>query len=68
MLVDPADVPNAGKSATREFQVLLYEFKADLNAYLAASGRKRRVRLAEVIAFNEAHREEEMPYFGQESS
>lgn len=50
-----------------ELEVLLYELKADLNAYLATLGPQARVKtLADVIAFNEAHRAEEMPYFGQE--
>jgi amidase len=48
-----------------EFEVLLYEFKADLNAYLA--GRGGTVRdLAGLMAFDEAHRREEMAFFGQE--
>jgi amidase len=48
-----------------EFEVLLYEFKADLNAYLA--GRGGAVKdLAGLMAFNEAHRAEEMPFFDQE--
>ena len=43
------------------------EFKADLNAYLAALEPDAPVHsLAEVIAFNEAHRDTVMPYFGQE--
>ena len=47
--------------------MLLYELKADLNAYLAALGPTAPVRtLADVIAFNEREREREMPYFGQE--
>ncbi len=47
--------------------MLLYEFKADLNAYLAGLGPDAPVHsLAEVIAFNEAHRDRVMPYFGQE--
>jgi amidase len=67
MLVDPADIPNAGDYDEAEFQVLLYEFKADLNAYLehwapTASSRS----LADLIAFNERERSREMPYFGQE--
>ncbi len=50
-----------------ELEVLLYEFKADLNAYLAGLGPGAPVHsLAEVIAFNERHREQVMPYFGQE--
>lgn len=48
-----------------EFEVLLYEFKADLNAYLA--GRGGRVSdLPALLAFNDRLREQEMPFFGQE--
>ena len=47
--------------------MLLYEFKADLNAYLAALGPDAPVHsLAEVIEFNERHADRVMPYFGQE--
>ena len=47
--------------------MLLYEFKADLNAYLAGLGPDAPVHsLEEIIAFNEAHRGKVMPYFGQE--
>ena len=50
-----------------ENEVLLYEFKADLNAYLAARGDTARVKsLADVIAFNERERAREMPLFGQD--
>jgi amidase len=50
-----------------ELEVLNYEFKADLNAYLAGLGPEARVHsLAEVIAFNEQERGRVMPYFGQE--
>jgi amidase len=56
------------KSATyedAELEVLLYEFKADLNAYLL--GRGGAVKdLMGLMAFDEAHRAEEMPFFGQE--
>jgi amidase len=67
-IVDPADIKTARALRKTEFEVLLYEFKADLNAYLA----RRRGSgvpvhsLQEIIAFNEAHRDEVMPYFGQE--
>ena len=48
-----------------ELEVLLFEFKAGLNAYLA--GRSGAVRdLAALIAFNETHHDQEMPFFGQE--
>jgi amidase len=50
-----------------EIEVLLYEFKADLDAYLAGLGPDAPVKsMAEVIAFNEAHADQVMPYFGQE--
>ena len=68
VLVDPADIPHAGDVRRRPSStVLLYELKADLNAYLATLGPGARIRtLADVIAFNEREREREMPYFGQE--
>jgi amidase len=66
-LVDPADVPNLKQLGDPENEVLLYEFKADLDAYLASLGEKAKVKtLADVIAFNRANREREMPFFGQE--
>jgi amidase len=66
-IVDPADVPHRTELYDPEYQVLLYEFKADLNAYLASLGPDAPVTtLEEAIAFNEAHRDREMPYFGQE--
>lgn len=64
-IVDPADLSNFETWRGTETQVLLYEFKADLNAYLAARGAGVR-SLADCIAFNRAHRAQEMPYFEQE--
>jgi amidase len=67
VIVDPADIPTAGTFDDSEFDVLLYEFKADLNKYLAALPSSVRVRsLKDVIDFNERNRASEMPYFGQE--
>ena len=67
VVVDPADIPNAGTYDDSEHEVLLYEFKADLNAYLGGLGALAKVHsLADVIAFNEANRTREMPFFGQE--
>jgi amidase len=66
-IIDPADIPTAGKFDDSEFEVLLYEFKADLNAYLATLGERAPVHsLKEIIAFNEKNADKEMPYFGQE--
>lgn len=67
VIIDPADIPTSGKFDDSELEVLLYEFKADLNAYLAGLGTKTPVHsLKEVIDFNEKNREQEMPYFGQD--
>jgi amidase len=66
-IIDPTDFPSHGKWLDPELDVLLYEFKADVNAYLGGLGPSAHVRsLADVIRFNEAHRREEMPYFEQE--
>ncbi|HEY1952722.1 MAG TPA: amidase, partial [Gemmatimonadaceae bacterium] len=68
IIVDPADIDTAGKFDDSEFDVLLYEFKNDLNAYLASLGPRAPVKtLADIIAFNEAHKDQEMPWFGQET-
>jgi amidase len=66
-IVDPADIPTQGKFDDSELEVLLYEFKADLNAYLASLGARAPVKsLKEIIDFNEQYRDREMPYFGQD--
>jgi amidase len=67
VIVDPADIPTSGKFDESELEVLLYELKADLNAYLKGLGPSAPVHsLKEVIEFNEKNREREMPYFGQD--
>jgi amidase len=66
-VIDPADLPSHGKWNDAEFEVLLYEFKADLNAYLAKLPAAREPRtLAGLIDFNDNIGAREMPYFGQE--
>jgi amidase len=66
-MVDPADIPTMGQFGDSEYQVLLYEFKADLNAYLASLGPDAPVHsLKEIIDFNEKNRDKEMAYFGQD--
>ena len=68
IFVDPADLPHAADSGDAENEVLHFEFKAGLNAYLAALGPDAPVKsLAEVIAFNERERVRVMPFFGQET-
>jgi amidase len=67
-VVDPAPIETAGQLGMNERDVLQYEFKADLNAYLATMPATVKPRsLADLIAFNAANEEREMPYFGQET-
>ena len=50
-----------------EFEVLMTELKADMNAYLASTPASNPHRtLADLIAFNKAHKDTELRYFGQE--
>jgi amidase len=67
-VIDPANIPTAKQMSTSEAEltVLLYEFKADLNRYLSGLASSPVRSLQELIAFNEAHNEEELKYFGQE--
>jgi amidase len=73
VIVDPAAIPSDLDVASEaELEVLLFEFKADLNAYLAtrqdvALDREGYQRtLAGLIAFNQEHAEQELPFFGQD--
>jgi amidase len=66
VIVDPADIPHLGEYDDAEFTVLLYEFKADLNTYLAGLGATPPKTLADLITFNDQNRDRELPYFGQE--
>lgn len=67
VIVDPADIETAGQTDDSEFDLLLYEFKADLNAYLGQLKANVAVRsLADVIAFNTKNASRELRYFGQE--
>ena len=67
-VVDPAEIETAGQVGTNERDVLQYEFKADLNAYFATMPEHIKVRtLEQLIAFNEANKDREMPFFGQET-
>jgi amidase len=65
-IVDPIDLAPATYNDA-ELRVLLYELKADLPKYLASFAPDAKVKtLADVIAFNRAHQEREMGWFGQE--
>jgi amidase len=67
-VIDPAPIPSAAEFANddSEIIVLIYEFKRDLNAYLAHRAGVPVASLADVIAFNQDHADEELQFFGQE--
>jgi amidase len=67
-LIDPVKLPSFDEMGDAEFQVMLYEFKDGLNKYLATLGADAPIKsLAELIAYNEAHAETELRFFGQET-
>lgn len=63
-IVDGIEIDTEGMGEA-EYAVLLWEFKADLNAYLQASTSGIE-SLAELIEFNKANADRVMPHFGQE--
>ncbi len=66
ILVDPAPIKTAAALEGPEFEVLLYQFKANLDVYLRGLSGAGPRSLAEVIAFNEKNAAVEMPFFAQE--
>lgn len=66
VLVEIEQLPGRQEIARNELTVLLIELKHDLNAYLATTPPAVTTRtLADLIAFNAAHADVEMPFFGQ---
>ena len=66
-IIDPADIATADRLDDCELEILLYEFKVDLNRYLVSRGPSAPVHsLKDLIAFNIRERDREMPYFEQE--
>jgi amidase len=67
VIVEGCDLSSGSEYGDSEFEVLLYEFKADLNAFLATLDPSIGIRtLDDLISFNESDKERSMPYFGQE--
>lgn len=68
ILIDPVEIPSfdAFNADQSEIIVLIFEFKRDLNAYLATRSGVPVGTLADVIQFNLDHAEEELKFFGQE--
>jgi amidase len=65
-VIDPVAIPHLDDYGKAELTVLLYQFKHDVNAYLATRTGLAVHSLADLIAFDKAHAAEEMPWFGQE--
>jgi amidase len=65
-IVDPVDTGDPFAWNEAEFIVLLYEFKHDIEAYLATLSHTSMRTLGDLIQFNIDHCEQEMKYFGQE--
>ncbi len=65
IIVDPVKLPNMREAGALSWKAMLIELRTDLNAYLKQRAGDVR-SLADLIAFNEQHREAEMPHFGQE--
>ena len=59
------ELPHTREISQLRFRAMLGEYREDLNAYLSSSTSKVR-SMADLIAFNKANADQEMPYFGQE--
>ncbi|PWK87595.1 amidase [Fulvimonas soli] len=66
VIVDPVRIPHLGELGEPELTVLSYDFKHDIDAYLAGRPGLGVKSLADLIAFDRQHAAEEMPWFGQE--
>ena len=66
-IIDPVEVAGVEELKGLELYLLLYEFKAGLEAYLGKLNDPVSVRsIADLIEFNNKHKEKMMPFFGQE--
>ncbi len=67
IVIDHADLAGAGSYGEAEFEVLLYEYKGDMAAYLASRGNTTTMRtMADLVAYNKRDAAREMPIFAQE--
>ena len=64
-LVDVTFTPDYTKLGDDRTNILLYEFRTDLNKYLTARGAKYKT-LDDLIKFNDENKDKELPKFGQE--
>ena len=66
-IIDPVEIKTINDLGDPEIQILLYDFKHDLNEYLAKYGPINSLKnINDIINFNNEHQEKILPYFGQE--
>jgi amidase len=66
-IVDLGELPDLAKANRARIEVMLFEMKAGINAYLAELGPDARIKtLADVIKFNDENWAKEQPLFGQQ--
>jgi amidase len=65
-IIDQVELADADKIFGPEFAAMAFEFKHDLNAYLAALPGEHPASLAELIAFNSARADTVLRHFGQD--
>ena len=66
-IIDPIEIQTLDDLRDPEFQVLLYDFKHDLNEYISKYGPINTLRnISDIIRFNNENQEKTMPYFKQE--
>jgi amidase len=66
IIIDPVTLPHLADLGDAEMTVMLYDFKHDINAYLADRPRLQVKTLADLIAFNKQEATQEMSWFGQD--
>jgi len=67
-LVDPANIDTISQLGEPAMELMQYEFKSGINAYLASLEPGAPVEtLADIIAFNIKNKDRELPFFGQET-
>lgn len=65
-IIDPVDIAGDQQTGRSGHDLRLYEFKHGINQYLSARTEVKVKSLQDIIDFNEAHRDQSMPYFEQE--
>jgi amidase len=66
IIIDPVTLPHLSELGPLELTVVSYDFKHDINAYLATRPKLKVKNLADLIAFDQREAQREMPWFGQE--